>query len=85
MDYVGLSLHGASVGLNSHGARWGGLRCAGLALRKPDRIVCYASSRLLRPFTLHCTRKRSAVEGEGAQQRKKGAADAGEPVGERSG
>ena len=61
------------------------MRCAGLALRKPDRIVCYASSRLLRPFTLHCTRKRSAVEGEGAQQRKKGVADAGEPVGERSG
>ena len=29
--------------------------------------VCYASFRLLRPSTLHCTRKESVVEGEGAQ------------------
>ena len=57
----------------------------GIALRKPDRIVCYASSRLLRPFTLHCAPFSRTVKGEGAQQRKKGAADAGEPVGERSG
>jgi len=28
--------------------------------------VCYASSPLLRPFTLHCTRKRGVAEGEGA-------------------
>ena len=28
--------------------------------------VCYASFRLLRSFTLQCTRKRSVAEGEGA-------------------
>ena len=26
------------VALSSHGARWGGFRCAGLALRKPGRV-----------------------------------------------
>ena len=30
---------------------------------------------LLRPSTLHCTRRRGAAEGEGAQQTEKGAAD----------
>ena len=33
---------------------------------RPRRIACYASSRLLRPFTLRCTRKRSVAEGERA-------------------
>ena len=37
--------------------------------------VCYASFRLLRPFTLHCTRKESVVEGEGAQQTERSAAE----------
>jgi len=37
--------------------------------------VCYALFPLLRSFTLRCTRKRSVAEGEGAQQRERGAAD----------
>ena len=37
--------------------------------------VCYASFRLLRPSTLHCTRKESVVEGEGAQQTERSAAE----------
>ena len=37
--------------------------------------VCYASFPLLRPLTLHCTRRRGVAEGEGAQQTEKGAAD----------
>ena len=38
-------------------------RAGGLTRRT---CVCYASFRLLRSFTLQCTRKRSVVEGEGA-------------------
>ena len=34
--------------------------------------VCYASFRLLRPSALHCTRKESVVEGEGARRRATG-------------
>ena len=34
----------------------------------PRRVVRYAPFRLLRPLTLHCTRKRGVAEGEGAQQ-----------------
>ena len=37
--------------------------------------VCCAPFPLLRPSTLHCTRRRGAAEGEGAQQTEKGAAD----------
>ena len=37
--------------------------------------VRYALFPLLRPLTLHCTRKRGAAEGEGAQQTRRGAAD----------
>ena len=37
--------------------------------------VCYASFRLLRPSTLHCTRKEGVVEGEGAQQTERSAAE----------
>ena len=37
--------------------------------------VCCASFRLLRPSTLHCTRKESVVEGEGAQQTERSAAE----------
>ena len=48
------------------------------------RIVCCASSRLLRSLTLRCASSSRAVEGQGAQQREKGVADAGEPVGEQS-
>ena len=48
---------------------------------RPRRIVCYASSRLLRPFTLRCTRKRGVAEGEGAQQREKSVVDAGPAAG----
>ena len=39
-------------------------RAGGLTRRT---CVCYASFRLLRSFTLQCTRKRSVAEGEGAQ------------------
>ena len=48
---------------------------------RPRRIACYASSRLLRPFTLRCTRKRGVAEGEGAQQRGKSVVDAGPAAG----
>ena len=37
--------------------------------------VCCASFRLLRPSTLHCTRKESVVEGEGAQQTERSAVE----------
>ena len=37
--------------------------------------VCCAPFTLLRLLTLHCTRRRGAAEGEGAQQRERGAAD----------
>ena len=37
--------------------------------------VYYALFTLLRPFTLHCTRKRSVAEGEGAQQTGRGVAE----------
>ena len=37
--------------------------------------VCCAPFPLLRPLTLHCTRRRGAAEGKGAQQTEKGAAD----------
>ena len=40
------------------------------------RAVRYASVPLLRLSTLHCTRKRGAAEGEGAQQTERGVADA---------
>ena len=45
--------------------------------RGPVRArVCCAPFTLLRLLTLHCTRRRGAAEGEGAQQTGKGAADA---------
>ena len=44
---------------------------------RPRRIVCCAPSRLLRPLTLRCTRRRGVAEGEGAQQRGKSVVDAG--------
>ncbi len=45
--------------------------------RVPVRVrVCCAPFPLLRLLTLHCTRRRGAAEGEGAQQTEKGAADA---------
>ena len=45
--------------------------------RGPVRArVCYAPFPLLRLVTLHCTRKRGAAEGEGAQQTERGVADA---------
>ena len=37
--------------------------------------LCCAPSRLLRPLTLRCTRRRGAAEGEGAQRTGRGAAD----------
>ena len=40
--------------------------------------VCYALCPLLRSFTLRCTRRRSAAEGEEAQQTERGAADGAE-------
>ena len=47
--------------------------------------VCCASFRLLRPSALHCTRKESVVEGEGAQQTERSAAEgeAGAAAGNR--
>ena len=54
------------------------------ARRITFQIVCCASSRLLRSLTLRCASFSRAVEGQGAQQREKGVADAGEPVGEQS-
>ena len=45
--------------------------------RGPVRVrICYAPFPLLRLLTFHCTRRRGAAEGEGAQQAGKGAADA---------
>ena len=45
--------------------------------RGPVRVrVCCVPFTLLRLLTLHCTRRRGAAEGEGAQQTGKGAADA---------
>ena len=44
---------------------------------RPRRIVCCAPSRLLRPLTLRCTRRRGVAEGEEAQQRGKSVVDAG--------
>ena len=35
---------------------------------QPDAAFIMALFTLLRPFTLHCTRKGSVAEGEGAQQ-----------------
>ena len=40
--------------------------------------VCYALCPLLRSFTLRCTRRRGAAEGEEAQQTERGAADGAE-------
>ena len=51
--------------------------------RPPDqrggarRVVCCASSRLLRSFTLRCASSSRTAEGQEAQQRERGAADAG--------
>ena len=39
------------------------------------QLRCYAPFALLRPFTLHCTRKGSVAEGQGAQQRERGAVE----------
>ena len=45
--------------------------------RGPVRVrVCCAPFTLLRLLTLHCTRRRGAAEGEGAQQTERGVADA---------
>ena len=45
--------------------------------RGPVRArVCCAPFTLLRLLTLHCTRRRGAAEGEGAQQTERGVADA---------
>ena len=35
-------------------------------IHRPVPLVCYAPFALLRPFTLHCTRKRGVAEGRGA-------------------
>ena len=43
--------------------------------RAPPLPLRCAPSPLLRLFTLYCTRKRSAAEGEGARRRERGAAD----------
>ena len=40
-----------------------------------DSTVCYAPSHLLRPFTLHCTRKGGVAEGKRAYRRRGGVAD----------
>ena len=64
--------HCAASGREVCGAR--GERCAPAtflsrraALTRRSARIHYALFRLLRPFALHCTRKRSAAEGEGAQ------------------
>ena len=45
--------------------------------RGPVRVrICCAPFTLLRLLTFHCTRRRGAAEGEGAQQAEKGAVDA---------
>ena len=49
-------------------------RAAGPLTHRFTRVR-YALLPLLRLFTLHCTRRRSAAEGEGAQQTRRGAAD----------
>ena len=57
-----------------------------VARRRARFALGCAPFRLLRPSTLHCTRKESVVEGEGAQQTERGAADAGpRSCGRRSG
>ena len=43
----------------------------------PRRVVCCASSRLLRSFTLRCASSSRTAEGQEAQQKERGAADAG--------
>ena len=43
----------------------------------PRRVVCYAFFRLLRSFALRCASSSRAAEGQVAQQRERGAADAG--------
>ena len=40
-----------------------------------DSTVCYAPSHLLRPFTLHCTRKGGVAEGKRAYRRRGGVVD----------
>lgn len=45
------------------------------AHRSARARVYYALLTLLRLLTLHCTRRRGAAEGEGAQQTEKGVAD----------
>ena len=49
-------------------------RCDASPLPRPSALYC-APFCLLRPFTLRCTGKRGAAEGEGAQQTEKGVAD----------
>ena len=55
---------------------------AGRLSESPDHTahrsarVYYALFTLLRLLTLHCTRRRGAAEGEGAQQTERGVADA---------
>ena len=44
-------------------------------IHRPAPLVCYATFALLRPFTLHCTRKGSVAEGQGAQQSERGAVE----------
>ena len=53
----------------------------GLPPGGPPRPREAAPDRLLRPFTLRCTRRRGVAEGEGAQQREKSVVDAGPAAG----
>ena len=50
----------------SHHAGWPVVWDARTAPYDRSDRVCYALFRLLRPFTLYCTRKRGVAEGEGA-------------------
>ena len=59
------------------GSRGGSRPAVPRARGRPCRIVYCAPSRLLRLFTLRCTRRRGVAEGEGAQQRGKNVVDAG--------
>ena len=59
------------------GSRGGSRPAVPRARGRPCRIVYCAPSRLLRLFTLRCTRRRGVAEGEGAQQRGKSVVDAG--------
>ena len=59
------------------GCPWRGGGSRGVPGRRPRGPREAAPDRLLRPFTLRCTRRRGVAEGEGAQQRGKSVVDAG--------